>query len=276
VSKKKGLPNVKQMRHDLHFVEELESRRTEEQGIGQMIHASLIDPNPDQPRNRLGELKDLIASIQSKGIIEPIIVRRVRDRYQIISGERRYRAGLEAGLEEFPSIVMNVDDSQSLEISLIENLQRKDLSPFEEAEGMEALRKRYGYTHEEIAKKIGKSRGTVTETLSLNKMPDEVKAFCEEQKIGARSMLLQIARQKEAGGMKELAEKISREGYSRDEARSFSKDIKEKAPKPASFRFTAPDGEFTVHIKFKKKKVGTEEVLNALTTVEESLKSNIP
>jgi ParB family chromosome partitioning protein len=264
------------MRHDLHFVEELESRRAEDQGIGRMIPASLIDPNPDQPRNRLGDLRDLVASIKSRGIIEPLVVRRVRDRFQIISGERRFRAGLEAGLEAFPCMVMAVDDSESLEISLIENLQRKDLSPFEEAEGMEALRKRFDYTHEDIAKKIGKSRATVTEALSLIKLPEEIKAFCEEQKIMARSMLLQIARQKDAGDMKALAAKIADKEYTREDARKYGKEAAAPRPKPASFRFTAPDGEFTVHIKFKKAKAGKDEVLEALSKVEDSLKSNIP
>ena len=276
MSKKRGLPNFTGMRHDFHFVEELDSQRdAEAQGIGRMIPAGYIDPNPDQPRNRLGDLKDLIASIREKGIIEPLIVRRTGDRYQIISGERRFRAGLEAGLQEFPCIEKDVDEVESLEISLIENLQRKDLSLFEEAQGIAALQERFNYTHEEIAKKIGKSRASITEILSLAKLPENIKALCEDHQITAKSMLLQIARQEHPEQMKELAHKIAEEGYTREEARDFKKAKQGKKVKQASFQFTSPEGDFVARITFKKKKVGKDEVLDAINVIKHCLDENV-
>src|SRR5207248_7458138 len=131
--------------------------------------------NPDQPRSVLGDLTDLRASIVDKGILEPILVRPREDgRFTIISGERRFRAALEAGLEEVPCIEMNVSDEELLEIALVENLQRKDLTPIEEAEGYAGLQEKHGYTHEEIAQAVSKSRVTVTETLSVTRLPGPV------------------------------------------------------------------------------------------------------
>lgn len=132
---KRGLPSTLKMRHDRHYVEELASQRGAP--IGKMIAIEKLEPNPQQPRVDMGELEDLIASIKEKGILEPLLVRPadVGGRYMIISGERRYRAGLEAGLREVPCIEMNVDDRNVAEIALIENLQRKDLTAYEEAEG---------------------------------------------------------------------------------------------------------------------------------------------
>jgi ParB family chromosome partitioning protein len=138
VSKRRGLPESSRMRHDAHFVDQL--TRADELPIGRRIAIHLLEANPDQPRNALGDLDGLRASILDKGILEPILVRARDDgRFTIISGERRFRAALEAGLEEVPCIEMTVSDEELLEIALIENLQRKDLTPIEEAEGYAAL-----------------------------------------------------------------------------------------------------------------------------------------
>jgi ParB family chromosome partitioning protein len=161
------------MRHGTHFVDELAARN--ETPIGKMVPLSEIDPDPNQPRSSMGQLDDLVASIREKGVLEPLLVRRHPDArsgggektYRIISGERRYHASLEAGLFEVPVIELDVTDEEALEIALIENLQRKDLTPFEEAEGYRALAERYGYTHEQIAETVGRSRPVVTETLAL-------------------------------------------------------------------------------------------------------------
>src|SRR5207253_9108377 len=110
-----------------------------------------------QLRQKLGILEELAVSICEKGVLEPILVRTTSpNRYQIISGERRYRAALLAGLDEIPAIELDVDDQETLEIALIENIQRKDLTPFEEAEGLLMLQQRFSYTHDRISQVIGK------------------------------------------------------------------------------------------------------------------------
>src|SRR5437660_2380423 len=135
---KRGLPERATMRHDSHFVEELTRRSGRH--IGSMIPLSMIEANPEQPRTNLGNLEELAASIREKGVLEPILVRSIGpNRYQIISGERRFRAAGMAGLDEIPAIELDVDDKEQLEIALIENIQRKDLTPFEEAEGFYVL-----------------------------------------------------------------------------------------------------------------------------------------
>jgi ParB family chromosome partitioning protein len=137
----------------------------------------------------------LTASIREKGVLEPILVRNIGpNRYQIISGERRYRAATMAGLDEIPAIEFDVDDKETLEIALIENIQRKDLTPFEEAEGLAVLQEKFGYTHDRISQVIGKSRTTVTETLLINDIPDRIRAMCREAGISNKSVLVQVAR----------------------------------------------------------------------------------
>ena len=163
--------------------------------VGRRIPIHLIEANPDQPRSVLGDLSDLKNSIAEKGVLEPILVRPRDDgRFTIISGERRFRASLEAGLSDVPCIEMNVDDAELLEIALIENLQRKDLNPFEEAEGYSALQAKHEYTHEEIAQAVGKSRVTITESLRLCQLPDAIKDECRRADIGSKSFLLELAR----------------------------------------------------------------------------------
>src|SRR5690349_13036577 len=155
-----------------------------------MIPIDKLAPNPNQPRIEIGDLSELIASITEKGVLEPLLVRPsdVGGRFMIISGERRYRASLEVGLTELPCIEMDVDDRAVAEISLIENLQRKDLTAFEEADGLVALAKRFGYPHDEIAKKLGKARTSVTETISIASLPQDVRDLCRRADITAKSM----------------------------------------------------------------------------------------
>jgi ParB family chromosome partitioning protein len=137
------------MRHDQHFVENLTARKVET--IGKMIPLDKLDLNPRQPRGEVGDLSDLVSSIKEKGVLEPLLVSPRGDRYQIIAGERRFRASLEAGLSQVPCIEVDADEKGILEISLIENLQRKDLTALEEAEGIQSLCQRFGYTHEQAA-----------------------------------------------------------------------------------------------------------------------------
>ncbi len=202
----RGLPSRRKMRHDRHFVDELARRAGE--GIGRMIPVSSITSNVDQPRSSLGDLSDLVASISVHGVLEPLLVRRrERGGYELVSGERRFHAALQAGLEEVPCIELEVEDRHALEIALIENLQRRDLSPFEEAEGFQTLVDKYGYTHEQVAKAVGRSRVTVTETLTLLKIPQDLRDACRHADIQAKGLLLQIAR---AGSREEMERLIQR------------------------------------------------------------------
>jgi ParB family chromosome partitioning protein len=226
VSKRRGLPETSRMRHDSHFVEQLV--RADELPVGRRISIHLIEANPDQPRSAMGDLSDLTKSIVDKGVLEPILVRPRGDgRFTIISGERRFRASLDAGLSEIPCIEMDVPDNELLEIALVENLQRKDLSPFEEAEGYKALQERHGYTHEQIADAVGKSRVTITEALSISRLPDRVQAECRRADIGSRSFLLELGRLKDEDLM--LAAVVAMaggEGLSRDVLREVKKDAR--------------------------------------------------
>src|SRR6266446_6251890 len=137
------------MRHDAHYVEELSQHQPAT--VGRMIPIDKIDPNPGQPRSEFGDLTELTESIAEKGVLEPLLVKPSRStgRWMIIAGERRYRAARAAGLIELPCVEMEVDEGTVAEIALIENMQRKDLTVWEEADGLLALCERFGYTRED-------------------------------------------------------------------------------------------------------------------------------
>lgn len=260
---KRGLPTTLKMRHDRHYVEELAAQRGAP--IGRMIALDRLEPNPSQPRVEFGDLEELVASITEKGVLEPLLVRpsEVGGRYMIISGERRYRAAGQAGLLEVPCIEMAVDDQEVAEIALIENLQRKDLTPFEEADGLQLLADRFGYTHEEIAKKIGKARSSVTESLSLAQLPQVIREICQRASISSKSLLLQIARQPDLESMRAFVEKIVRSGMTRDDARR-ERTQRQVRPQPFTWRYAAPGQEFRVELKFRRTEVSDDELIEAL------------
>ncbi len=141
-----------------------------------------IRPNPIQPRKDMGgeKLKELAQSIQIHGLISPILVRRVNSKYEIIAGERRYHACRMAGLQRVPAIIKDVSDDDSFKLSLIENLQREDLNPIEEAEAYATLYQQFGLTHQEIADSVMKDRSTITNSLRLLNLPEEMKASLRE------------------------------------------------------------------------------------------------
>ena len=261
---KRGLPTTFKLRHDLHYVEQLTGKPASSP-IGLMVAIDKLAPNPNQPRTEFGDLSELIESIKEKGVLEPLLVRPsdVGGRYMIIAGERRYRASMEAGLTEVPCIELDVDDKAVAEISLIENLQRKDLTPFEEADGLQALNSRFGYTHEDIAKRIGKSRSSITEIISLSTMPPEVRDECRRADIGAKSVLLQIVRQPSVEEMIDLARKIGNTGLTRDEARQERKGSPLKL-KASQYAYSARDGSFSVAVKFKGRDPQASDIEAAL------------
>src|SRR5438093_10535695 len=169
------------MRHDQHYVEALAASAGAP--IGRLISIELIDPNPNQPRQVMGDLSELIASITEKGIIEPLVVRQRGDRFQIVAGERRYQAAVQVGLRDLPVIIRDADETEMLELALIENLQRKDLTPFEESEALQGLAERCDYTREDLARRLGKSRTSITESLALAGMPGVVHTLCRHAVI---------------------------------------------------------------------------------------------
>src|SRR5271170_55230 len=264
-----GLPVTLKMRHDAHYVEQITSFSGA--AIGRMVPVDKIRPNPDQPRKFLGDLRELTESIKEKGVLEPLLVRFLPrdDCYYIISGERRYHASRAAGLLEVPCIEKIADDSETLELALIENLQRKDLTPFEEADGLQRLAEHFDYTHDDIAKKIGRARSSVTETLSLRLIPDSIRKACLEKGIISKSLLLQVARQPNERKMHEMTQRISQGGLTRDEARRARKDETESAPRPQPFVFNyqAEDGAFRLRLEFRKSHVSQEELAAVLRAV---------
>lgn len=154
----------------------------------------LIDPNPTQPRSVFDHdrLEELARSIRANGIIQPIVVRRRGDRYQLIAGERRWRAARMAGLEQVPVVIREFTDEKLLEITLIENIQREDLNAIEVAHAFERLQKDLGLTHEEIARRTGKDRTTITNTLRLLKLPVDVQSLIADRRLSmghARAIL---------------------------------------------------------------------------------------
>ncbi len=270
MSKYRGLPQDKRMRHDSHFVEEITSPRSE--SIGRLIEIDRIEPNPHQPRKQFGDLSEMVASIKEKGILEPILVRSWQGKYQIIAGERRYQAARLAGIRRLPCVEVDVDARGMLEISLIENLQRKDLTPFEEAAAIQKLVDHFRYTHEEIARRLGKSRTVITEALSLNRIPDDVQEQCRQADISSRSMLVQIARQESVEEMRRLVERIKGEGIGREEARRFNRDA--EAPRRNrnfTFRFKPEDESYQFTLTFHKARVERDELIRTLKQILDRL-----
>ena len=268
---KRGLPETVRMRHDEHYVEALTSSAGSP--IGRMVAIDQIDPNPNQPRQVMGDLSELMASIAEKGIIEPVIVRQRGPRFQIIAGERRYQAAIQVGLREIPIVIREVDDIEIIEVALVENLQRKDLTAFEEAEALFSLASKCDYTHEDMARRLGKSRTSITESLSINGMPEEVKNLCRLADIHSKSLLLQIVRLGDPQKMVELVERITRDGgATRESVRKETAKPKPGRPKSYVFSYRAPTKAFKLQLRFTKARVDRDEVIQALEGIIRELR----
>ncbi len=267
--KKAGLPVTLKMRHDAHYVESLTSYSGA--AVGRMIPVEQIRPNPDQPRKALGDLRELTESIREKGVLEPLLVRFVprEDCYYIISGERRYHAARAAGLREVPAIEKMADDAETLEIALIENIQRKDLTPFEEADGLQRLAEQFDYTHDDVAKKIGKARSSVSETLMLRTIPEPIRKKCIEHGILSKSLLLQIAKQQTEKKMLEMLARVLQGGLTRDEARKERAEDKSgpQRPQPFIFHYEPENETFRFRLQFKKSNVSRDELIRTLREI---------
>lgn len=160
---------------------------TPPEGLTTNVPVDKIRPNPKQPRRRFAPeaLEDMVRSIQTHGVLQPLLVRRIGDHYELIAGERRWRAARQAGLENVPAILKEVGDRDALEVTLIENLQREDLNPVEEAEGYHSLMEQFALSHEEIALRVGKARATVTNSLRLLTLPAEIKQMLADGRLSA-------------------------------------------------------------------------------------------
>jgi len=196
---------------------------------------SQVEPGLNQPRKRFDEeaLSDLAESIRVHGIIQPLTVRRLASGYyQIIAGERRWRAAKAAGLREVPAVIIEADDRKVMELGLIENLQREDLNPVEEAEGYLALLTDFGLTQEELARRMGKSRPAITNTLRLLALPDEVMKLVEENALSAGHARA-ILGAPTAALQKEAAARVVKEQLSVRQTEALIKSLqKEKKERP--------------------------------------------
>lgn len=276
-TKKSGLPDSLTMRHDPHFVELIASKSPAPRV--RLIPIEKIDPNPRQARSELGNIEELMESIKNKGILEPILVRAKGDRFEIIAGERRYIASKNLGLKELPCIEMDVEEQEAMEISLIENLQRKDLDIFEEADGLKALMTMYGYSHQEIAEKIGKARSTITEIISVSKIPLNLREKLKRAGITSRSTIIEIAKIENESDMEKLVDEIIQRRLTRSDTRDLTKLFKEKdekelqKPKFFVFNYVPKDNKtYRLRIEFKKQVVTRQELISILEEIIENLK----
>lgn len=198
---------------------------TEDSNSSVMLKISEIEPNRSQPRKDFDEnsLSDLAQSISQHGLLQPLLVRPLPiGGYQIVAGERRYRACRMAGLTEVPVTIRELSDTETMELALIENLQREDLSPIEEALGYKALIDEHGFSQEEVATSVGKSRPAIANSLRILKLPDSVLEYVKQDKISAghARALLMLDNEKD---MLELAELIYKKDLSVRQAEKLAK-----------------------------------------------------
>ena len=208
------------------------------------IPIELIHRNPEQPRRRFdaAEIAELSESIRDKGVLQPILVRpspTTPGEYEIVAGERRWRASQQAGLAAIPALVRALDDDRAYEIAIVENVQRTDLNPLEEAQAYAVLVNRFGHTQDQIAQAVGKSRSHVANTMRLAQLPESVQALVMDGRLSAghaRALLT-------AGNAEALAEQVVGQGLSVRETETLARDGKAAAPKKASGPRRAKDAD---------------------------------
>lgn len=243
------------------------------------IPVEKLHPNPNQPRRSFREdaLEELAASVREKGIIQPIIVRESKEgsgTYEIVAGERRWRAAQMARLHEVPVLVRDLDDSEVLELAIIENVQRADLNPVEEAQGYRQLMDRFGHTQEKLAEALGKSRSHIANLLRLLNLPDEVLGYLRDGKLSAGHARALVVVENPAA----LARRVVAEGLSVREVEKLAKGAtgpeRRQAPrtpeKDADTR--ALEGELSANLRMKvaiEHKEGAGTVTIRFTSLEE-------
>ena len=220
-----------------------------------------ISPNPDQPRRLFDEnaLEELSASIKEKGVIQPLIVRQFpsgSDTYQIVAGERRWRAAQRAQLHELPVLIRDFDDTEVLEIAIIENIQRADLNPIDEAAGYRQLMDKFGHTQEQMSQALGKSRSHIANLLRLLNLPDDVRTWLQQGKLSAGHARALVGHDQAT----ELARRIIEKQMSVREAERLAKSGLTPTPSASSAPRKATDkdadtvqieNELTAHLKMR-------------------------
>lgn len=240
-----------------------------------------IHPNKGQPRKRIkeDELEELADSIRQNGVLQPLLVRKVGSSYEIVAGERRYQAAQRAGLKELPVIIREISDDEVFKLALIENLQRSDLSPLEEANGYRQLIKERGLTQEELAKILSKSRSTITNTLRLLDLPEEVQRLVEEGELTAGHARAILAVPSEEGRIA-LAQKVVEERLSVRQTESLasmfsvSEETSERPrrePLPQSFKRAARQIRLALDTNVKVKNVRGKNKVEIEFSSEEEL-----
>jgi ParB family chromosome partitioning protein len=280
-AKKVGLPDFVKSKFDNHFVEEISARtRTP---VIRNIPIDRIVTNTLQPRKDFGDLTEMADSIKEKGILEPVLIRPRNGKFEIVAGERRYRAAKLAGLTQIPCIEHDIADNEALELSIIENIQRKDLSIYEQAFSLNSLSEIYGYTHQEIAQKIGKSRVTVTELIRITDLPEEILKTCAELNINSKTFLLELVKLKDVEEMTEMLNSYSEKPFSRDKIKEKRKgkeeekeEKEEKEPIDKTLRFNVTSEDKAVKIKFDIKSGITDKntIIKLLEKLVADIKAN--
>lgn len=242
----RGLDSLFGQQNVTDILEDIESGKDQRSQL--MIPVSEIRPNPYQPRKIFNKeaLEELSLSIQQHGVFTPILVKKSISGYELITGERRWRASKMANLEEIPAIVVDFDDQQMMEVALLENVQREDLNVIEEAKAYEQLIQRLNYTQEQLAHRIGKSREHITNTLRLLRLPEEVqeKVTSKQLSMGHARALLGL---KDEELMKKIAKQTIQQGLS---VRKVEQLVKAQSQKKEE-----PKQEESVFVKDAKRKL---------------------
>lgn len=266
-AKKIGLPEFVKSKFDHHFVDEL-TIRTRTPVIRNIPIEKLV-ANVHQPRKDFGDLEELAESIKEKGILEPILIRPKDGQFEIVAGERRYRAAQMAGLTELPCIEHDIADNEALEISIIENIQRKDLNIYEQAFSIKSFAEIYGYTHEEIAQKIGKSRVTVSELIRITDIPEEILERCHELGINSKTFVLELVKLDNLEQMHDMLNNYSDKPFSREKIKEQRKAQAEKRPVEKSYKtmrlnITSEDKSVKIKFDIKSQESDKDKIIGIL------------
>jgi ParB family chromosome partitioning protein len=246
---------------------------TDDADAGRVVNVPVeaITPNPNQPRKHFDPqaLDELAKSIARYGVLQPIIVEPQGEGFMLIAGERRWRATKIAELAKIPAVVRSPRGDAD-EIALIENLQRERLNAIEESEGLLRLKEQRGLRDDQVAEIIGKSRGSVTESLSLNRLPEAIRSECRTSDMHTKSQLLQVLRESDPEAQQALWQAMKAGNLTVRQARARKNGSKKSSrPKPFQHEYLGENGSFTVRVTFRKSDVDDDEVRFAL---EEALK----
>jgi len=278
MARKVGLPDFVKSKYDHHFVDAITERtRTP---IIRNIPINKFITNVHQPRKDFGDLTELTESIKEKGILEPILIRPRDGQFEIIAGERRYRAAKLAELKEIPCIEYDVPDNEALELSIIENIQRKDLDIYEQAYSLKSLSEIYGYTHQEIAQKIGKSRVTVSELIRITDLPPDILKQCAELNISSKTFLLELVKLESPEEMAEVLKNYEEKPFSRDtikqqrKEKDTNKNKNEKPTNALKFYFATEDKSIKIKFDIKSRDTDKNKIIEILEKLIADIKED--